>query len=82
MKQSIKAVIKFIWHFQQAYSMITMPLAGVSASFTIFTFLDVRYHIALTAWQYIGFYVFVMLVGALLGVIIKKAGLIQYLTSL
>lgn len=71
-----------VWHFQQAYGLITMPLAGVSTSFTLFTFLDVRYHVALTWWQYIGFYGFVMLGGAGVGVMVKRAGFLKYLSNL
>lgn len=82
MKDFLKRIIKFFWHFQSAYGLITMPLSGVSASFTLFTFLDVRYHIEFSGIQYILFYVVVMTIGAGIGLIMKNMGLFKYTTQL
>lgn len=82
MKGLIKRYLQFIWHYGQAYSLLTVPLSGFSIALSGFTFLAVAFGIRLTWWEYVLFFITVIIVLSFVGFLLSKAGLISFYQSL
>lgn len=82
MKNLIKKYIGFIWHYAQAYSLITIPLSGFSIALSGFTFLAVAFGVRFVWWEYLLFFFCVLLLLSFIGVILVKAGLVAFYQSL
>ena len=82
MKDIIKRYLKFIWHYSQAYTLLTIPLSGFSIAMSFFTFVAVAFGFKLLWWEYVIFFLSVLLIISLLGILIVKAGFTAYYQSL
>lgn len=82
MKNLTKRYLRFIWHYGQAYNLLTVPLGGFSIALSGFTFLAVAFGIKLLWWEYLLFFGCVLGILTVIGIIMKKAGLIAFYQSM
>lgn len=78
MKSLIKKALNFFWHHSQAYTLITLPVNGLSVCMSLFTMLAVVFNIRFPYWGYGLFFLSSILGIALLGILLKKAGFLSY----
>lgn len=82
MKNLIKGYLKFMWHHAQAYSLLTIPLNGLNVVISTFTFLAVAFGLKFPWYAYVSFFVVEIILVALTGIVLVKAGLVSYFQSL
>lgn len=78
MKNLIKKAMQFFWHHSQAYTLITLPVNGLSVCISLFTMMAVVFNLRFPIWGYGLFFIAATLLITLLGVIAKKAGFLSY----
>ena len=71
-----------MWHKSQAYNELTEPISGINAFLSIFTFLAVAFDLKFSPYFYILIIVSAVISLGLLGILIVRAGIVAYVTSL
>lgn len=82
MKGLVKRYLKFMWHYSQAYNLLTVPLSGFSIAMSFFTFLAVAFGFRLPWYGYVIFFAVVLLIVSTLGVLLVQAGLVAFYQSM
>ncbi len=82
MNDMVKKYLRFMWHYSQAYTLLTIPLSGFSVAMSFFTFLAVAFGFKLPWWGYIIFFLVVLFSLATLGLLMVKTGLVAFYQQL